>query len=131
MLMAQKNNDKLYARLILDELKSGSPDFDRLCSYVLETQTLTSSGSKGRSNNKEVHLSSIEGKGSFKGKCTNCGKVCKCKAYQCKEHKGEFHGDRTHGDSGGNTNTDNPNHMFNFCGLAGHKETGYFPAWFK
>jgi hypothetical protein len=44
--MAQKNNDELYARLILDELKSVSPSFDRLYNDVLETQTLTSSGSK-------------------------------------------------------------------------------------
>jgi hypothetical protein len=45
MLMARKNNDTSYARLILDELKSSSPDFDGLCNSVSEIQRLTKSGS--------------------------------------------------------------------------------------
>ena len=45
MLMVQKNNDVPYARLILDKLKSSSPDFDRLCNDVLEIQRLAKSGS--------------------------------------------------------------------------------------
>ena len=41
MLMAQKNNDTSYARLILDKLKSSSPDFHRLCNDISEIQSLT------------------------------------------------------------------------------------------
>ena len=45
MLMAWKNIDASYARLILAKLKSSSPDFDRLCNEISETQRLTQSGS--------------------------------------------------------------------------------------
>ncbi len=38
MLMACKNHDTSYARLVLDELKSSSPNFDRLCSSISEIQ---------------------------------------------------------------------------------------------
>lgn len=38
MLTMQKNNDALFARLILYELKSDSPDINRLCYDVLEIQ---------------------------------------------------------------------------------------------
>jgi hypothetical protein len=34
MLMACKNKDATGVRLILDEFKSNSPDFDRLCNNV-------------------------------------------------------------------------------------------------
>ena len=37
----RKNQDVSYARLILDELKSSSPDLDRLCNDVSEIQQLT------------------------------------------------------------------------------------------
>ena len=85
MLMARKNHDTSYARLILDELKSRSPDFDGLCNSVSEIQRLTKSGSRGHANEKEVHLSSVEGDGTFKGICRNCGKVCGFKAKECKD----------------------------------------------
>ena len=135
MLMARKNHDTSYARLILDELKSRSPDFDGLCNSVSEIQRLTKSGSRGRANDKEVHLSSVEGDGTFKGKCRNCGKVCGFKAKECKKRKGELHGGRVNGDSEGNTSSSK---TCNFCGLKGHKEAGCFkkfpekaPAWYK
>ena len=76
MLMARKNHDTSYARLILDELKSSSPNFDELCNSVSEIQRLTRSGNRRRTGDKEVHLSSVDGEGTFKGKCRNCGKVC-------------------------------------------------------
>ncbi len=38
MLMACKNHDTPYAQLILDKLKSKSPDFDGLCNSVSEIQ---------------------------------------------------------------------------------------------
>jgi hypothetical protein len=38
MLMACKNNATSYARLILDELKSNSPNFDDLCNSVSKIQ---------------------------------------------------------------------------------------------
>ena len=41
MLMARKNHVTSYARLILDELKSCSPDFDELCNSVSKIQRLT------------------------------------------------------------------------------------------
>ena len=44
MLMACKNHEALYVRLISDELKSSEPDFDRLCNDVSEIQRLTRSG---------------------------------------------------------------------------------------
>jgi hypothetical protein len=138
MLMAQKNNDASYARLILDELKSDSPNFDRLCNDISEIQRLMRSESTGYSNNKEVHLSSVGGKGLFKGKCRNCGKVCRFKAYQYKKQRGEMHGGCMNGDDEGNTNNGSSNKTCNFCGLKGHKESGCFkkfpekaPAWFK
>ena len=102
---------QLYARLILDELKSSSPDFDGLCNSISEIQRLTKSGNKGRANEKEVHLSSIKGNGSFKGKCRNCGKVCSYKAVDCKKRKGELHGGRSNGNNEGNTGS---NKMCNF-----------------
>jgi hypothetical protein len=34
MLMARKNHNMSYARLILDELKSRSSDFDGLCNSI-------------------------------------------------------------------------------------------------
>ncbi len=37
-LMAHKNQDTSYARLILDELKSKIPNFDGLCNSVSEIQ---------------------------------------------------------------------------------------------
>ena len=138
MLMAHKNHDTSYARLILDKLKSTSPDFDGLCNSVSKIQRLTKSGSRGHSIEKEVHLSSIDGKGTFKGKCRNCGKACGFKAKECKKHKGELHGGRSNGESEGNTNNGGSGKTCNFCGLKGHKETGCFkkfpekaPAWFK
>ena len=40
MLMARKNHDTSYARLILDKLKSPSPDFDGLCNSISEIRRL-------------------------------------------------------------------------------------------
>ena len=75
MLMACKNHDTPYAQLILDELKSSSPDLNGLCNSVSEIQQLTKSGSRWCAYEKEVHLSSVEGDGTFKEKCRNCSKV--------------------------------------------------------
>ena len=41
MLMAWENQEVPYARLILNELKSNRPDFNRLCNDVSEIQRLT------------------------------------------------------------------------------------------
>ena len=60
--------------MILDELKSSSPNFNGLCNSISEIQQLTKSGNKGRANEKEVHLSSVKGDGKFKGKCRNVAK---------------------------------------------------------
>ena len=124
--------------MILDELKSSSPDFDRLCNDVLEIQRLMKSGSKSCHGDKEVHPSSVEGEGLFKGKCGNCSKVCGFKSKECKKCKGNLHGDRTDGDSEGNMKIGGSNKTCNFCGLKGHKEEGCFkkfpekaPSWYK
>jgi hypothetical protein len=85
----------------LDELKSDRPDFDELCNSVSKIQQLTRSGNKGRTGDKEVHLSSVDGKGKFKGKSRNCGKVCGFKAKECTKRKRELHGGRNNGDSEG------------------------------
>jgi len=53
MLMAKKNQDASYARLILDELKLSSPDFDKLCNDASEIQRLARSGNKGHGHEKE------------------------------------------------------------------------------
>jgi hypothetical protein len=65
MLMAWNNQGVLYARLILHELKSNSLDFDRLCNDVSEIQRFTQSRNKGHGYHKEIHLSSVEGEGTF------------------------------------------------------------------
>ena len=54
------------------------------------------------SGDKEVHLSSIEGEGSFKRKSSNCSKMCGFKSKECKKCEGNLHGGRTDSDSGGN-----------------------------
>ena len=99
---------------------------------------LTRSGNKGRTGDKEVHLSSVDGEGTFKGKCRNCGKVCGFKAKECKKCKRELHGGHSNGNSEGNANNGGSGKTCNFCGLKGHKETGCFkkfpekaPAWYK
>ena len=100
MLMAQRNNEASYAGLILDELKSSKPDFNSLCNNLSEIQRLNRSGNKGRRNDKEVSLSSVDGNGTFSGKCFNCGKTCGYRAKECKKCKGDLKGSRT-GDSEG------------------------------
>jgi hypothetical protein len=103
-MLARKNHDTSYARLILDELKSSSTNFDGLCNSISEIQRLTKSRSKRSTGEKEVHLASVEGDGMFKGKCRDCGKVCGYKAVDCKKRKGELHsGCGNNGDSEGNT----------------------------
>jgi hypothetical protein len=47
MLMAHKNQDGAYARPILEEIKSSSPNFKRLCNNVSKIQRLTQGGNKG------------------------------------------------------------------------------------
>jgi hypothetical protein len=47
MLMAWKNHDTSYARLILDKLKSSSPDFDGLCNSISEIRRLKKVGVRG------------------------------------------------------------------------------------
>lgn len=137
MLTMQKNNDALFARLILYELKSDSPDIDRLCYDVLEIQWLTKSRSKGHSNDKVVHVSAVDGEGTLKRICQNCGKVCNFKAWQCKKCKGGLHGGCTDNADGGNAQNSNSNKKC-ICGMKGHKETEWFekfskkaPAWYN
>ena len=124
--------------MILDELKTNSPDFDELCNSVSKIQRLTRSGNRGCTGDKEVHLSSVDGEGTFKGKCRNCGKVCGFKVKKCKKRKGELHSGCNNGDSEGNTNSGGSSKTCNFCGLEGHKEAGCFtkfpekaPTWYK
>ena len=69
-------------------MKSSSPDFNRLCNDVLEIQRLTRGGSKACNSDKNVHLSYVEGEGSFKRKCGNCRKVCRFKAKNARRVKG-------------------------------------------
>ena len=47
-----------------------------------------------------MYLSSVEGEGSFKGKCSNCGKVCGFKSKGCKKCKENLHSGCTEGDNG-------------------------------
>jgi hypothetical protein len=84
------------------------------------------SGSRVHTSNKEVHLSSVDGEWKFKGKCRNCGKVCRFKAKECKKCKEELHGGHNNGDSEGNTSNSGSSKTCNFCGLKGHKEVGCF-----
>jgi hypothetical protein len=139
MLMARKNQEASYVKLILDELKLNSPDFDRLCNDVSEIQRLTRSGNKGCMHDKEVNLSSVEGEGKFHGKCYNCGKVCRYQTKECKKQKGDWQDGHT-GDSskGGNTSSGVSGKTCNFCGVTGHKESQCYkknakkaPSWWK
>jgi hypothetical protein len=122
MFMARKNHDTSYAQLIVDKLKSDSPDFDELCNSVSEIQRLTRSGNRGCTGDNEVHLSSVDDKGTFKGKCMNCSKVCGFKAKECKTHKEELHSGCSNGKSEGNTNNGGSGKMCNFCSLKGIKK---------
>ena len=63
MLLAHKNQEASYARLILNELESSKPDFDRLCIDVMEIQRHIKSGREGRSYNREANLFSVVGNG--------------------------------------------------------------------
>jgi hypothetical protein len=65
MLMAWKNHAVSYARLILDKLKSSSPNFNRLYNDISKIQRLTRSGKKGCGHEKEVHLPSVEDEDTF------------------------------------------------------------------
>ena len=114
MLMAQKNNEASYARLVLDEFKLSKPDFNSLCNNVSEIQRLTRSGNKGCGNDKEVSLSSVDGNGTFSRKCFNCGKTCGYRAKECKKCKGDLKGHRTGESEGGNTGNSGSNKMCNF-----------------
>ena len=67
MLMACKNHEALYTRLVLERLKSSKPDFDRLGNDILEIQRLTRSTNKGCGNEKVVNLPSVDGHGTFSG----------------------------------------------------------------
>ena len=122
----------------MDELKSNSTNFDELCNSASEIQQLTRSGNKGHTGDKKVHISSIDGEGTFKGKCRNCGKVCGFKAKECKKHKGELHSGCSNGKSEGKINNGGSGKRCNFCSLKGHNETGCFKkfpekalAWYK
>ena len=88
MLMACKNHEALYTRLVLERLKSSKPDFDRLGNDILEIQRLTRSGDKGPRNDKEVNLSSVDGNGTFSGKCFNWGKHVDSEPKNARDEKG-------------------------------------------
>ena len=122
--------------MILDELKSGSPNFDRLCNELSEIQRLTRSGNKGYVHEKEVHLSTVEGE--FQGKCRNCSKVCGYQAKECKRCKGNLYSGRTSESKGGNTSNSGSSKTCNFYGLKGHRVSQCFkknsdkaPEWWK
>jgi hypothetical protein len=75
-----------YAWLILEELKSNSPNFGTLC--MPEIQRITQSRNKGHRHEKERNLCSVESDGMFEGKCRNCGKICGYRSKECKKCKG-------------------------------------------
>jgi len=114
MLMARKNHDASHARLILDELKSNSPHFDRMCNDVSEIQRLTRSGNKGCGHEKEVSLFSVDGEVTFHGKCFYCGKVCGYWTKECKKCKGDLQGGCTGGSEGGSTDNGGSGKTCNF-----------------
>ena len=109
MLIACKNHEALYARLILDELNLSEPDFDRLCNDISEMQRLTNSGNKGRGNNKEVNLSSVDDNGAFNGKCYNCGKSLQIPGQECRKCKGDLKGGVTRESEEGNAGNSGSN----------------------
>ncbi len=74
MLMAWKNNDVPYARLILDELKSSSPDFDRLCNDISEIRSLTKSGVNHITRTRKCIFLPLKGKDRSK---ENAGTVAR------------------------------------------------------
>ena len=70
-------------------------------------------------NPTTVHLSSVEGKGTFCGKCGNCRKVCRYWTKECKKRKGDLHGSHTSEGEGGNTGNGDSTKMCDFCGGKG------------
>jgi hypothetical protein len=126
MLMACKNQEALYAWLILEELKSTSPDFDRLCNNVTKIQRLTLSRTNGHGHKKEVHLSSVNCSGTFHGKCRNCRKVYGFRAKECKQRNGNLHGGKANGSNEGNTGNGGSNKMCNYCSVKGQMEAQHF-----
>jgi hypothetical protein len=90
----------MYARVILEELKSSSPDFDRLCNHMSEIQQLTLTRTKGHVHKKGVHLSSVDRDGKFCGKCRNYITACRYHLKECKQHKGNLQGGRSHDSEG-------------------------------
>ena len=113
MLLACKNHEASYARLILDKSKSSKPDFNRLCNDISEIERLTKSRNKGCSHNKEVNLSSVDANGTFNSKCFNCGKVCGYWAKECRKFKGDLKGGCTEESEGGKTVNSGSNKMCN------------------
>ena len=79
---------RLRIPVILDKLKSSKPDFNSLCYNISGIQRLTRSGNKGCGNVKEVGLSSVDGNGTFSGKCFNCGKTCGYQAIMQEMQRG-------------------------------------------
>ena len=80
----------------------------------------------------------VDGEGTFKEKCRNCGKVCGFKAKECKKHKGEMHVGHNNDNSESNTNNGGSGKMCNFCRVKGHEESqcfkknpGEVPKWWK
>ncbi len=85
-----------------------------LCSKINKTQRLTKAkggtGNNTKKSKKEVQLAHADGKGTFKGVCGNCKKVCRYKRTTCP-HKAASGKDNDKGTS---------NKKCNHCGGKGH-----------
>ena len=88
--MAKKVTNEMYAKMIVDHLDAQSTtpcDFEVLCSKINKIQRLTKAksgaGNNKKKGEKEVQLAHADGKGTFKGACGNCKKVCGYRQKDC------------------------------------------------
>ena len=79
-IMANKVNSSMYANMVIEHLNQDAThhDFEELCGKISEIQRLTkvtgaNSGAKHSNQEKEVQLTSTDGK-KFQGVCGHCNK---------------------------------------------------------
>jgi hypothetical protein len=80
-LAGKKCHTSLYVKMILDHIKSGTVDFERIMDDITEIQRSAKSfGEEGKTREKELALNNVEGQGANKLKCPVKG----CNGYHKK-----------------------------------------------
>ena len=134
-VMAKKVTNETYTKMIVDHLDGHATtpcDLEVLCSKINKIQCLTKvksgTGNNKKKGKKEVQLAHADGKGTFKGVCGNCKKVCRYKPVTCP-HKAATSKDDNKGTTG---------KKCDHCGCKGHvasncwkKHPEKAPQWYK